>query len=95
MFGDPKKDAERLKAISPVFNTNRVKAPILIFQAGLDMRLNTSEMNNYRRDLQRHNVPVIYELNKNEGRSGQTDSSKMQIYLKIEKFLHDNMLAKP
>nr|WP_294792544.1 prolyl oligopeptidase family serine peptidase [uncultured Mucilaginibacter sp.] len=95
MFGDPKKDAERLKAISPVFNTNKVKAPILIFQAGLDMRLNTSEMNNYRRDLQRHNVPVIYELNKNEGRSGQTDSSRMQIYLKIEKFLHDNMLAKP
>lgn len=95
MFGDPKKDAERLKAISPVFNTQKVKAPIIIFQAGLDMHLNTSEMNNYRRDLLRHNVPVIYELNKNEGRSGQTDSSRMRIYLKIEKFLHDNMLAKP
>jgi len=94
MFGDPEKDADRFKAISPVFNTGKVKSPIMIFQAGMDSRLNTSEMSHYISNLRRRNVQVAYNSS-NEDRSGSTDSSKTQMYQKIEKFLHDNMLAKP
>jgi dipeptidyl aminopeptidase/acylaminoacyl peptidase len=95
MFGDPEKDKERLKAISPVFNTNKVKSPIMIFQAGMDSRLNTSEMSHYISNLRRRNVLVDYNSSNKENRSGSTDSSRTQMYQKIEKFLHDNMLAKP
>jgi len=95
MFGDPEKDAERLKAISPVFNTGKVKSPVMIFQAGMDQRLNTSEMSHYISNLRRRNVQVEYNSSNKEYRSGSTDSSRTQMYQKIEKFLHDNMLAKP
>lgn len=95
MFGDPEKDADRFKAISPVFNAARVKSPIIMFQGGMDQRLNTSELNHYVRVLQSRNVPAKLELNKKDRWSGQTDSSRTQMYQKIEKFLHDNMLAKP
>ena len=95
MFGDPEKDAERLKAMSPVFNTSKVKSPIMIFQAGMDSRLNTSEMGHYISNLRRRNVQVDYNGSNKENRSGSTDSSRTQMYQKIEKFLHDNMLVKP
>jgi dipeptidyl aminopeptidase/acylaminoacyl peptidase len=95
MFGDPEKDAERLKAISPVFNTGKVKSPIMIFQAGMDSRLNTSEMSHYISNLRRRNVLVEYNSSNKENRSGSTDSSRAQMYQKIENFLHDNMLVKP
>ncbi|MFD0751159.1 alpha/beta hydrolase family protein [Mucilaginibacter calamicampi] len=95
MFGDPEKDAERLKAISPVFNHSKVKSPVIIFQAGMDQSLNTSEMSHYISNLRRRNVPVEYNSSNKERRSGSSDSSRTQMYQKIEKFLHDNMLAKP
>jgi dipeptidyl aminopeptidase/acylaminoacyl peptidase len=95
MFGDPEKDADRFKAISPVFNAGKVKSPIMIFQAGMDSRLNTSEMSHYISNLRRRNVQVSYNSSNKEIRSGSTDSSRTQMYQKIEKFLHDNMLAKP
>ncbi|PJJ80189.1 dipeptidyl aminopeptidase/acylaminoacyl peptidase [Mucilaginibacter auburnensis] len=95
MFGDPDKDADMLKSISPVFNVGKVKSPLLMFQGELDMRLNKGELEHYVRGLQRRNVPITYVPQKNERWSGQTDSSKTKIYQQIEKFLHDNMLAKP
>lgn len=95
MFGDPEKDAEKLRSISPVFNSAKVKSPVIIFQAGLDQRLTTSELENYVRELQRRKVAVTYVPNKNERWSGQTDSSTIAIIQQAEKFLHDNMLAKP
>ena len=39
MIGHPEKDAERLRATSPVFHADRIKAPLLIAQGARDPRV--------------------------------------------------------
>ncbi|MES2277839.1 MAG: prolyl oligopeptidase family serine peptidase [Bacteroidota bacterium] len=94
MVGNPETDAEQFKAISPVFHTDKIKLPLLIFQGGRDPRANISELNQFVRELQKRKVPVTYVYKENE-RSFFTEENRMQMYADIEKFLDNNMRVKP
>jgi len=94
-IGDPEKDADLLRAISPVFHPEKPTAPLLFFQDYKDQRANISEVNHYIRELQKHNTAVKYSLNKNERGSQGGENRRMQNYADIEKFLDTNMHVKP
>jgi dipeptidyl aminopeptidase/acylaminoacyl peptidase len=94
MIGDPEKDAEQLRAISPVFHTDKIKSPLLIFQGAKDPRANISELNQFVRELNKRNVPVIYRLKENERAFFRSEHNRMQMYAEIEKFLEANMQGK-
>lgn len=94
-IGDPEKDADLLRAISPVFHPDKPKVPLLIFQDYKDQRANISELNHYIRELQKRNVPVKYSPNKNERGTVGNEMQKLQNYADIEKFLETNMHVKP
>ncbi|WP_214072134.1 prolyl oligopeptidase family serine peptidase [Mucilaginibacter sp. dw_454] len=95
-IGDPEKDAELLRSISPVFHPEKPKVPIMFFQEAKDPRANISEVNHYIRELQKRNVTVKYFLNKDEhGRSQDGEGKRKQNYLEIEKFLDANLHVKP
>jgi dipeptidyl aminopeptidase/acylaminoacyl peptidase len=97
MYGNPETDASRLRAISPVFHTDKIKAPLLIFQGAKDDRANISEVNQFVRELQKQNGNgmVKYFLKPNERTVFRSENNKIQMYTEIEKFLDDNMRAKP
>src|SRR6185437_9775439 len=42
MVGNPETDASQLRAISPVFHTDKIRVPLLIFQGVKDERANIS-----------------------------------------------------
>lgn len=94
MIGDPEKDAEQLRAISPVFHTDKIKSPLLIFQGAKDPRANISELNQFVRELKKRNVPVIYSLKENERAFFRSEHNRMQMYAEIEKFLDTNLQGK-
>lgn len=96
MVGDPEKDANRFRSISPVFNTDKIKSPLLIFQGAKDDRANISELNQFVRELQRQNGAemVKYFLKPNERTVFKSESNRMEMYSEIEKFLDDNMRVK-
>jgi dipeptidyl aminopeptidase/acylaminoacyl peptidase len=94
MIGDPEKDAEQLRAISPVFHTDKIKSPLLIFQGAKDPRANISELNQFVRELNKRNVPVIYRLKENERAFFRSEHNRMEMYAEIEKFLDTNMQGK-
>jgi len=94
MIGNPETDAEQLKAISPVFHTDKIKSPLLIFQGAKDPRANISELNQFVRELKRHNVPVTYRLKENERAFFRSEHNRMEMYAEIEKFLNTNMQVK-
>jgi dipeptidyl aminopeptidase/acylaminoacyl peptidase len=94
MVGDPEKDAEQLRAISPVFHADKIKSPLLIFQGAKDPRANISELNQFVRELMKRNVPVIYRLKENERAFFRSDHNRMEMYAEIEKFLDANMQGK-
>lgn len=95
MIGDPEKDAEQLRAISPVFHTDKIKSPLLIFQGAKDPRANISELNQFVRELKKRNVPVTYRLKENERAFFRSEHNRMEMYAEIEKFLSANMQVKP
>ncbi len=97
MVGDPEKDASHLRAISPVFHTDKIRDPLLIFQGAKDDRANISELNQFVRELQKQNgnEMVKYFLKPNERNVFRSDRNKTEMYTEIEKFLDDNMRAKP
>lgn len=94
MIGDPEKDAEQLRAISPVFHTDKIKSPLLIFQGAKDPRANISELNQFVRELNKRNVPVTYRLKENERAFFRSEHNRMEMYAEIEKFLNINMQGK-
>lgn len=95
--GDPATDAPHLKAISPVFNTDKIKAPLLIFQGAKDDRANLSELNQFVRELQKQNGNdmVKYFLKPNERNIFRSERNRIEMYAEIEKFLDENMRVQP
>ncbi|MBS1531779.1 MAG: S9 family peptidase [Bacteroidetes bacterium] len=94
MIGNPETDAEQLRAISPVFHTEKIRVPLLIFQGARDERANISELNQFVRELKKQNVPVTYILKPNERTVFRNEHNRMEMYEQIEKFLDDNMRVK-
>jgi dipeptidyl aminopeptidase/acylaminoacyl peptidase len=96
MVGDPETDASQLRAISPVFHTDKIRAPLLIFQGAKDDRANISELNQFVRELQKQNgnENVKYFLKPNERTVFRSEHNRTQMYAEIEKFLDDNMKVK-
>jgi dipeptidyl aminopeptidase/acylaminoacyl peptidase len=94
MVGNPETDADQLRAISPVFHTDKIKSPLLIFQGAKDPRANISELNQFVRELKKRNVPVIYRLKENERAYFKSDHNRMEMYAEIETFLSNNLQVK-
>jgi dipeptidyl aminopeptidase/acylaminoacyl peptidase len=95
MIGNPESDAEQLREISPVFHTDKIKAPLLIFQGAKDERANISELNQFVRDLKKQNVPITYFLKPNERNVFRNEHNRLEMYTEIEKFLDKNMRVNP
>ena len=96
MVGDPEADASQLRAISPVFHTDKIRAPLLVFQGANDSRANISELNQFVRELQKQNGNdmVKYFLKPNERTFFRLESNRLQMYTEIEMFLEKNMRVK-
>ena len=97
MVGNPETDGSRLKAISPAFNNELIRQPVIIFQGAKDDRANISELNQFVYELQKQNGAgnVRYFLKSNERANFRNENNKIQMYSEIEKFLNDNMRANP
>jgi len=95
MVGNPETDADQLRAISPVFHTDKIKVPLIIFQGAKDQRANISELNQFVRELRKHGVDVKYFLKPNERAYFRNERNRLEMYTEIEKFLDYNMRVKP
>ncbi|WP_345211649.1 alpha/beta hydrolase family protein [Mucilaginibacter gynuensis] len=91
MVGNPETDAEQLRAISPVFHTDKIKVPLMIFQGAKDPRANITELNQFVLELRKKNVPVSYFLKDNERGYFKSEANRLEMYTEIEKFLSSNL----
>src|SRR5690606_35928735 len=53
MIGNPQMQAEKFRAISPVFNAYKIEAPLLIFQGAKDPRANVIELNQFVNEIRK------------------------------------------
>jgi len=75
MVGNPETDADQFRAISPVFNTDKIKAPLLFVQTPRDPHANMSELYQFITELKKRGVPVTF-INKNADHNRDREHGK-------------------
>ena len=66
-YGDPKTQAEMLRALSPIHRVDRVTAPTIVLHGANDTNVPVIEAEQVVENLRRRNVPVEYVLFPDEG----------------------------
>ncbi len=87
MYGDPKKDFERLTAASPIHDVSKIEAPVLIVHGSQDARVDVKQALNLKKALERENKMVETLFLPDEGHGFRKTSNRLKLYLTLEKFL--------
>jgi dipeptidyl aminopeptidase/acylaminoacyl peptidase len=66
-MGDPAKDEEYLKKISPLFHADKIRRPLLVLQGANDPRVLKVESDEIVAAVKKNNVPVEYMVFDDEG----------------------------
>jgi dipeptidyl aminopeptidase/acylaminoacyl peptidase len=87
MVGNPEKDSALFKSISPVFHTDKIKAPLFVAQGKNDPRVNVNESDQMVKAMRDRGLEVEYLVKDNEGHGFRNEENRFDFYAGMEKFL--------
>lgn len=87
MVGNPEKDEALLRAASPVFHVDKIKAPLLVAQGANDPRVNKNESDQMVEALKKRGIDVPYLVKSNEGHGFSNEENRFDFYRAMEEFL--------
>lgn len=87
MVGHPVKDKALLRAASPVFFVDKIKAPLFVAQGANDPRVNKAESDQIVEALRKRGVQVEYMVKDNEGHGFSNQENRFDFYRAMEAFL--------
>ena len=93
-IGDPVKDRDMLKAISPVFHADKICRPLLVLQGQNDPRVIKPESDDIVAAVKKNGVPVEYVVFPDEGHGFTKKKNQIEGYSAVLKFL-DKYLKGP
>lgn len=76
-MGDPATDAERHRAISPLFHADKIRRPLLVVQGANDPRVLQVESDELVEKVRANNVPVEYVVFPDEGHGFQRRANRI------------------
>lgn len=76
-YGDPDKEAEMLKSLSPINKVDKVKTPTLVLHGANDTNVPVVEAEQVVENLKKRNVPVDYILFPDEGHGWRKTNNKV------------------
>lgn len=85
--GDPEKDADYLKKISPVFHAANIRKPLLVLQGQNDPRVLPTESEDIVARVKANGVPVDYVVFPDEGHGFRKKANQIVAYRTIKAFL--------
>jgi dipeptidyl aminopeptidase/acylaminoacyl peptidase len=95
MVGDPStKDSIMLRANSPVFHTDKIKAALFIAQGANDPRVAKAESDQMVEALKKRGISVQYMLKENEGHGFHNEENRFDFYKAMTRFLDENLKKK-
>jgi dipeptidyl aminopeptidase/acylaminoacyl peptidase len=96
MVGDPNdpKDSVMLAEISPLFHTDKIKAPLFISCGANDPRVNRAESDQLVAALKKQGVVVEYMVKEDEGHGFSNQNNQFDFYGAMEKFLDKHVKSK-
>jgi dipeptidyl aminopeptidase/acylaminoacyl peptidase len=85
--GDPDTDADMLRAQSPLFAADRIRAPLLIMQGGRDQFVPNADAERIVAALEAKGVPCEYAYFPDEGRGLSKPANRLAFGATAERFL--------
>ncbi len=86
-YGDPEKDADFLKEISPFYHVDKIKAPLMIIQGANDPRVPKSESDQIVESIKSRGGVVEYLVFEDEGHGLAKLKNRIKAYKAIVEFL--------
>jgi dipeptidyl aminopeptidase/acylaminoacyl peptidase len=86
-IGDPKKDLENLRAVSPLFHADKIVKPLIVLQGANDPRVIKPESDEIVENIKKRNGVVEYVLFDNEGHGFTKKANEIRAYKAILDFL--------
>lgn len=91
ILGDPTKEYELFKAISPLFHADKVRMPVLLFHGGKDKHNSMTDVHQFVQKVKNNGVPITYIYREDEGRRFKKEENIITYYQEIEGFLKQQM----
>jgi dipeptidyl aminopeptidase/acylaminoacyl peptidase len=93
MVGNPDdaEDNARMKATSPVYLIDKIKAPLLIAQGANDPRVAQAESDQMVEALRNNGIDVEYILKTDEGHGFRNEENRFEFYEAMESFLQKHL----
>jgi dipeptidyl aminopeptidase/acylaminoacyl peptidase len=92
-YGDPDRDADLLRDLSPIHAVDRIRAPLMVIQGANDPRVPQEESDQMVEQLRARSQPVEYLLFPDEGHGILKLPNRIKAYTAVAEFL-DRYLAK-
>ena len=86
-MGDPVKDKDMLRAVSPLFHADRIKKPLFVVQGANDPRVIQPESDDIVAAVKKNGVPVEYVVFPDEGHGFRKRTNQIEAYGRIREFL--------
>jgi len=86
-MGDPEKDEEYLRRISPLFNADKIVRPLMVLQGANDPRVLKVESDEIVNAARKNGVPVEYIVFEDEGHGFLKKANRIKGYRAIREFL--------
>ena len=94
LVGDQVKDAEQLKATSPLLQASRIKQPLLLAYGGADMRVPLPHGTKFYKAVKEGNPNVEWIEYEEEGHGWALPKNRIDFWGRVEKFLAKNIGGK-
>ncbi|HEX8285650.1 MAG TPA: S9 family peptidase [Pyrinomonadaceae bacterium] len=90
-YGDPDKEAEMLRRLSPIHRVERVRAPTIVLHGANDTNVPVVEAEQVVENLKRRGVPVEYVLFPDEGHGWRKTPNRIRSAVAIVKFFETHL----
>jgi dipeptidyl aminopeptidase/acylaminoacyl peptidase len=86
-IGDPSKDLENLRAVSPLFHADKIVKPLIVLQGANDPRVIKPESDEIVENIKKRSGVVEYVLFDNEGHGFTKKANEIRAYKAVLDFL--------
>ncbi|MCD0450459.1 S9 family peptidase [Actinocorallia sp. API 0066] len=92
ILGDPERDAEQLRARSPITHADAIDAPLYVIQGARDPRVPRGESDQIVERLRARGTEVRYDVFPDEGHGFTKRHNELHVYREMGQFLRKHLL---
>lgn len=91
MVGNPEKHKDEMYEASPIFHTEKIRAPLFVAQGANDPRVNIDESDQIVSALRKRGLEVLYMVKYDEGHGFHNEENMFEFYKAMLGFLHRHL----